>query len=275
MSIEKYLSSRKKQIERVLPSFIPRGGKYTGKLHDAVKYSLMSGGKRIRPILTLAACEAVSQDHRKAIPVACAIEMIHTYTLIHDDLPAMDDDDMRRGKPTTHKKFGEDTAILAGDMLNTLAFEVIAANYGNITSKMIVEIGSALGIDGVVGGQAADLAAKGKKIGRSELDFIHTRKTACLFIAAVACGGLAAGASEAVLAKLRRFALHLGLAFQITDDILDYGPGRREGYPELLGVERSKLEAKKQIDSAVDALPQKESYSRLKEIAIYLTNRKG
>ena len=157
MDIKKYLSQKRAVVDKAVSRYIPRGGKYTEQLHEAVRYSLMSGGKRIRPILTLAACEAVSGSYRKAIPLVVAIEMIHTYTLIHDDLPAMDDDDLRRGKPACHRVFGEDVAILAGDMLNTLAFEVISENYRERTAPIISELSGALGINGVVGGQLADL----------------------------------------------------------------------------------------------------------------------
>ena len=274
MEISSYLKKRKKIIDANLLKLLPKGTNYTKVLRDAVKYSVMSGGKRIRPIMTLAACEAVSGSYKKAVPLAVAIEMIHTYTLIHDDLPAMDDDDFRRGKLTCHKKFGEDIAILTGDMLNTLAFEVIAKNYGALSSKLITELAGRLGLDGVVGGQVADLISKKSKIRAAEMDFINTRKTAYLFIASAVCGGISGGAEEAVLAKLRRFALHLGLAFQITDDILDYRPGHRLGYPALIGIERSKKEAKRQIDSAIGALPRDKKFRRLKEIAAYLAKRK-
>jgi geranylgeranyl diphosphate synthase, type II len=274
MNIKEYLAGRKELIEKAIPSLMPKGGKYTNVLRDAALYSLMSGGKRIRPVMTLASCEAVSGSYKKAVPLAVAIEMIHTYTLIHDDLPAMDDDDTRRGKPTCHKKFGEDMAILAGDMLNTLAFQIIAGHYTDKASSIIIELGQTLGINGVVGGQAADLKAKGRKIGRDELDFIDTRKTAYLFIASVVCGGMVGGANNKELADLGRYAEHLGLAFQITDDILDHASGESSGYPAVLGMDRSKLEAKAQIASAVRALPRKGSFSRLKEIALFITDRK-
>ena len=234
----------------------------------------MSGGKRIRPILTLAACEAVSGKFMKAIPVAVAIEMIHTYTLIHDDLPAMDDDDMRRGKPTCHKVFGEDVAILAGDMLNTLAFEIIAENCGTNASLIISELSKALGIKGVVGGQVADLTSAGRKIGMKELEYIILHKTADLFIASVRCGAIAGGASRGEITKLAEFAGHMGLAFQIIDDILDHKPGTKNNYPALLGISRSRSAAKTEIGKAVNALPKNPGYSRLREIALFLAYRK-
>jgi len=274
MDIKKYLSQRRAFIDKAIFKYLPRGEKYTEKLQKAVKYSLMTGGKRIRPILTLAACESVSGKYFKAFPVAVAIEMIHTYTLIHDDLPAMDDDDLRRGKPTCHKVFGEDVAILAGDLLNTLAFEIIAENYGNKASLIISELSRSLGIKGVVGGQTADLMSAGRKITMKELEFISLHKTADLFIACVRCGAISGGASRGEISKLTAFARHMGLAFQIIDDILDYKPGTKNNYPALLGMSRSRSAAKAEIDKAVNALPKNPGYSRLREIALFLAYRK-
>ncbi len=274
MIIDKYLSQRRTTIDKAISEYIPKGEKYARLLLDAVRYSLMSGGKRIRPILTLAACEAVSGGFKKAIPAAVAIEMIHTYTLIHDDLPAMDDDDFRRGKATCHRVYGEDTAILAGDMLNTLAFEIIAGSYGERSALIISELSKALGINGVVGGQLADLRSKNRRIDLSELKFISSHKTASLFVACVRCGAIAGAAAQSELSKLTEYAEHLGLAFQIIDDILDYKPGSKNSYPALLGMNRSKSEAKAEIEKSVRALPEGPSYSRLKEIAIFLAERK-
>ena len=274
MNIEKYLSGRKSMIDRAISLYIPKGEIYTKALRDAVRYSLMSGGKRIRPILTLAACEAVSGGFKKAIPLAVAIEMIHTYTLIHDDLPAMDNDDIRRGKPTCHRVFGEDVAILAGDMLNTLAFEIIAENYGEKAPLIILELSKALGINGVVGGQLADLKSTNKKIDMNELRFISTHKTAFLFIASVRCGAIAGGASRGEIAKLTEYAMSIGLAFQIIDDILDYKAGSKNNYPAILGMNRSKSEAKTRIKKAVKALPKGSKYGTLRELALFLVDRK-
>jgi geranylgeranyl diphosphate synthase type II len=274
MNIKQYLSRRRSIIDKAISRYIPRGEKYTIQLQKAVKYSLMSGGKRIRPILTLAACEAVSGRSMKAMPVAVAIEMIHTYTLIHDDLPAMDDDDIRRGKPTCHKVFGEDVAILAGDMLNTLAFEIVAENYGKKAPLIISEVSKALGIRGVVGGQVADLRSAGRKIGIKELEFISLHKTADLFIACVRCGAIAGGASKSEISKLANFAGHLGLAFQIIDDILDYKPGTKNNYPALLGMSRSRYAAKMEVDKAIKALPKKSNFGPLREITLFLAYRK-
>ncbi len=274
MDIEIYLSNRKSVVNKALSEYIPRGDRYAKTLRDAVRYSLMSGGKRIRPILTLAACEAVSGGYKKAMPLAVAIEMIHTYTLIHDDLPAMDNDDIRRGKPTCHRVFGEDVAILAGDMLNTLAFEIIADNYGERSALIISELSKALGINGVVGGQLADLKSKDKRIAMSELRFISIHKTACLFIASVRCGAIAGGATRSEISKLTEYAMSIGLAFQIIDDILDYKTGSKNNYPALLGMKSSESQAKTGIEKAVRALPGGANYSYLRGIALFLAERK-
>jgi geranylgeranyl diphosphate synthase type II len=274
MNIEKYLSNRRIVVDKAISKYIPRGEIYTRSLRDAVRYSLMSGGKRIRPILTLAACEAVSGGFKKAMPLAVAIEMIHTYTLIHDDLPAMDNDDLRRGKPTCHRVFGEDVAILAGDMLNTLAFEIIARYYGERSAPIISELSKALGINGVVGGQLADLKSTNKKIDMKELSFISVHKTAYLFIACVRCGAIAGGATRGEISKLTEYAMSIGLAFQIIDDILDYKAGSKNNYPALLGMDRSRSQAESEIDKAVKVLPIGASYGNLREIALFLADRK-
>lgn len=274
MNIDDYLSRRRIVVNKAISGYIPGKEKYTKFLLDAVRYSLMSGGKRIRPILALAACEAASGEFKKAIPLAVAIEMIHTYTLIHDDLPAMDNDDFRRGKPSCHRVYGEDAAILAGDMLNTLAFEIIAENYGARSAPIISELAKALGVNGVVGGQLADLRSKNRRIGLREMRFISMRKTACLFIASVRCGAIAGAASRSELLKLTEYAEHLGLAFQIIDDILDFKRGSKNNYPALLGVNRSKSLAAAEIDRAIRSLPKSAGYGRFREIALLLAERK-
>jgi geranylgeranyl diphosphate synthase, type II len=274
MDMNIYLKQRASLIDKKIISYLPKGTKYTTDLYKAMKYALMTGGKRIRPVLVMAAAEAVSGSFKKAIPVACAVEMIHTYTLIHDDLPSMDDDDMRRGKPTVHKVFGEDIAILAGDALNTLAFEVIARNYSKEAGRLSYELANALGINGVVGGQVADIRAIGRKIGRKELEFISIYKTAYLFIACIRCGAIAAGASKAELFRLTSFAKHVGLAFQIIDDILDYKTGDKNNYPAVLGLEGARKAAEKELKTALNALPEKSPYNKLKEIALLLAKRK-
>lgn len=274
MDIRQYLSRGQKIINKALIEHIPRGNKYTKVLYNAVKYSLMSGGKRVRPVLMLAVADAVSNSSKKALPLAVAIEMIHTYTLIHDDLPAMDNDDFRRGKPTCHKVYGVDVAILAGDMLNTLAFQIIADNHKEKAALLVSELASALGINGVVGGQMADLRSVGRNINADELDFITIHKTADLFVSAARCAGIVAGASKNELAALTKYALHLGLAFQIIDDILDYTGKQKNSYPGLLGIEPAGIEARKALKVALNALPGSSRYDKLREMALFLSKRK-
>ncbi len=274
MGINQYLSKRRAVVDKALVRYLPKGDKYSKLLSDAVRYSVMSGGKRIRPMLALAACEAVSGSYKQAVPVAAAVEMIHTYTLIHDDLPAMDDDDTRRGKPSNHKVFGEDAAILAGDMLNTLAFEIIAKNCGDRSAGIISELSKALGIDGVVGGQMADLRAKDKKIDLAELNYIGLHKTADLFVASVRCGAIAGSAKSSEISKLTAYARHLGLAFQIIDDILDHKRSSKNDYPALLGMDKAKELARSEIRKALKSLPGGPNFDVFKDIAVYLAQRK-
>jgi geranylgeranyl diphosphate synthase type II len=274
MNIRGYLSARKKLIDSNILKYLPKGSKYTKVLFDSMKYSLASSGKRIRPIMVMAACEAVGGRKGKTIPLACAVEMIHTYTLIHDDLPSMDNDDLRRGKPTNHKVFGEDMAILAGDALNTLAFEVIAVNYGVQAGKLVKELSSSLGISGVVGGQVADICSTGRKIGKAELDFITLNKTAMLFVSSVRCGAILGGANSRELRSLTSYATHVGLAFQIIDDILDYKRGDKNNYPAVLGMSHAERAGKEHLDIALRALPKNKKYGVLRSIALFLAERK-
>jgi geranylgeranyl diphosphate synthase, type II len=275
MDVNKYLKDRSSLVDSKIISFVPKGTKYTRSIYDAVNYSLLTGGKRIRPVMLMAACEAVSGSFKRAIPAACAVEMIHTYTLIHDDLPSMDDDDYRRGKPTCHKVYGEDIAILAGDMLNTLAFEVISDNYPDKTALLVKEISSALGINGVVGGQVADIRSICRSINKNELEFISTYKTAYLFIASIRVGAIIGGASKAELARLTRYATHIGLAFQIIDDILDYKPTDKNNYPAVLGLNGAKKAADRELRLGLAALPNKKEYDVLRNLALFLAERKG
>jgi geranylgeranyl diphosphate synthase type II len=223
-----------------------------------MRYSLLAGGKRIRPLLLLASAEACGTPASKVLQAACAFECLHTYSLIHDDLPSMDDDDLRRGRPTNHKAFDEATAILAGDALQSLAFELMARNVASLAAKGGAEavrvFAEAAGQLGMVGGQMADIEAEGKPIVLKELRFIHAGKTGALIRAAVECGSILAGAPAAKRARLRRLGEHLGLAFQVADDILNVVGdaqklGKRTGsdaahgkatYPALLGLEASR-----------------------------------
>lgn len=237
----------------------PRG------LIEAMEYSLMAGGKRLRPALALGAARVAGADEAVALPAACALEMIHTYSLIHDDLPAMDNDDLRRGRPTAHKAFGEATAILAGDSLLTLAFEVLA-EAGN--TVVIREIAHASGVCGMAGGQYVDLQSEGKQLTLDELRGIHRCKTGALIRVAVRAGALLAGAPAPTLEALTAYGEHIGLAFQIADDILDVvgdeaAIGKPVGsdvandkatYPALLGLDQSTKLAREAADAAVTAL---------------------
>ncbi|XP_047158449.1 geranylgeranyl pyrophosphate synthase 7, chloroplastic-like [Vigna umbellata] len=243
------------------------------KIHKAMRYSLLAGGKRIRPILCIAACELVGGDDATAIPAACAVEMIHTMSLIHDDLPCMDNDDLRRGKPTNHKVFGEDVAVLAGDALLAFAFEHLAAATEGVSPARVVraigELAKSIGGDGLVAGQVVDLDSEGaSNVGLERLEFIHVHKTAALLEAAVVLGAIVGGGSDEEIEKLRKFARCIGLLFQVVDDILDVTKSSEElgktagkdlvadkvTYPKLLGIQKSKefaekllLEAKEQL----------------------------
>ena len=254
-----------KIIDQALDKYLPCGG----KLAEAMRYSALAPGKKFRPKLVLAACEAVGGKAEKALPVACAIEFVHVYSLIHDDLPAMDDDDYRRGQPASHKKFGEAVAILAGDALSTLAFEVIASDVpSDKVAAITVELTQALGIRGMVGGQIDDLESEGKEINLEMMRSIHVRKTGALIRAAVRGGAIIGGATFDELKSLTLYAEHLGVAFQIMDDIKDVEgslettgktPGsdkrkKKATYPSLVGVEESRKIADKEVTLALEAL---------------------
>ena len=261
-------------------------------LRESMEYSLMAGGKRLRPILLMAAADAVGADGTKFLPVACALEMIHTYSLIHDDLPAMDNDDYRRGKLTNHKVYGDGIAILAGDALLTLAFTVILRQR-NVSAEALLrvvdEISRAAGAEGMVGGQVLDLQAENKKISMDELRRVHMGKTGALFHAALRSGAILAGASEEQLTALTAYADHFGLAFQITDDILDVignaedigkpvgsdEKNHKSTYVTLTSLEEAKKLAQRTADEALDALhtfgPEA---SFLRDLVTYLVNRK-
>jgi geranylgeranyl diphosphate synthase type II len=267
-----------KNINDYLNKYLPP----KGKLAEAMRYSVFAGGKRFRPLLCFAAAYALGKNPRKVLPIAAAIEMIHTFTLIHDDLPAMDNSDYRRGKPACHKKFDEATAILAGDALNTLAFGILAKETGD--TRVIDEIASAL--MEVVEGQVLDLESEGKRISLKKLMTIHGLKTAALLKACLRASAIYLGADAKQLKALTDYAFHLGLAFQIADDILDATSSReklgkpakadvRKGFPYLLGLEKSRKLAKGEGDKAVSAL---KGFGRgadaLREIAGFVVRRR-
>lgn len=267
-TFEAFAREHKKLIETKIVEYV-RKIQAPEVLKKAMIYSLEAGGKRIRPLLVFAVLSASGRDTRLGIPVAAAIEMIHTYSLIHDDLPSMDDDDLRRGKPTNHKVFGEALAILAGDALLTYSFQLIAqANNPEISPEtaleLIRELSKAAGAEGMVGGQAADMEGEKKQLSLTELEFIHEHKTGKLLSASILSGAILAGAEEAQRQHLLQFSRHLGLAFQIRDDILDIEGteemigkpvgsdtgNQKSTYPSLLTLDGAKKKLKEHLESA-------------------------
>lgn len=266
-----YLASRREVVDRALERFLPGADTEPARLHEAMRYSVFSGGKRLRPILTIAAFDLAGGIGEAALAAACATELIHTYSLIHDDLPAMDDDDLRRGRPTCHRAFDEPLAVLAGDALVTLAFEIVARERSlpaGARLAIIEELARANGSAGMVGGQAADVASEGRSATVESVEFIHARKTAAPLAAAVAVGGLAAGAGEGELAALSAYGRSVGLAFQIADDVLDVTGSEEEvgkavgkdlaagklTYPGAVGLEAARARARELVEEAVSAL---------------------
>src|SRR5260221_134803 len=266
-----YLEARITSVNRALDGFLPKATTKPATIHRAMRYSLFAGGKRMRPALCLAAAEACGGKTDDAMPLACAVECIHTYSLIHDDLPAMDDDDFRRGKPTNHKVFGEGMAVLAGDALLTQAFEIAARCKGwprYSHQQIILEIAHASGSLQLIAGQVADLEAEGKKISAGQLRYIHERKTSALLCCSVRLGGMSANCTPAQLQALTDFGYHVGLAFQVIDDILDVTQsseqlGKTAGkdvavqkatYPAIVGLEKSRQIAAQLTAKAFAAL---------------------
>lgn len=291
-NLEAYLQERQKLCETALDMAIPVI--YPEKIYQSMRYSLLAGGKRLRPILCIAACEMIGGTISMAMPTACAMEMVHTMSLIHDDLPAMDNDDYRRGRLTNHKVYGEDIAILAGDGLLAYAFEFVATQTPETVSRervlqVIARLGKALGAAGLVGGQVVDLDSEGKSdISLETLNFIHNHKTAALLEASVVCGGIVAGASSQDIQKLTSYSQNIGLAFQIIDDILDITAtqeqlGKTAGkdliakkvtYPSLWGLEESRSKAQQLVEAACQEL---ETFGKLahplQSLAYFITSR--
>ena len=270
MTLREFLREARLRVDRELDRLLPPAGMPPGSIHAAMRHSVFAGGKRIRPILALAAAEACGRKLR-GVRAACALELVHTYSLIHDDLPALDDDDLRRGQPTCHKAFGEATAVLAGDALLTLAFRVLAEleEPDGTRIALVAELARAGGtLDGMIGGQVADLEAEGRDPVESEVRYIHLSKTAALIRASVRFGALQAGASTDQLAALSDYGESIGLAFQIVDDILDEvsssaelgktaGKDSSQGkatYPALYGIEGSRRRAGRCCHDALRAL---------------------
>ncbi len=288
--LKTYLAEHATQVEAALDRSLPVV--YPNKIYEAMRYSLMAGGKRLRPILCLATCEMLDAPASLAMPTACALEMVHTMSLIHDDLPAMDNDDYRRGKLTNHKVYGEDVAVLAGDALLTYAFEYIATQTEGAPPeqvlKVIADLGKAVGAAGLVGGQIVDLDSEGKAIDEDTLTYIHMHKTAALLEVSVTSAAILAGAEASIIERLRRYAQRIGLAFQIVDDVLDITAtseelGKSAGkdvaaqkatYPSLWGLDVSKQKANQLVDEAIAQLDEFGEKARpLIAIAQYITAR--
>src|SRR5713226_505619 len=293
MKLSSFFEEDRKAVESALDRLLPPESAPPSSIHRAVRYSVFAGGKRLRPVLCLEAARIFDAEITPALHPACAMEFIHTYSLIHDDLPALDNDDLRRGKPTCHKKFGEAIAILAGDALLTLAFETIAATPAPAERRaaILTEIAAAAGtVNGMVGGQVADIEAEGKPIDPQMLEYIHRSKTAALMRASITAGALCAGAASEDVARLRRFGETIGWAFQVTDDILDVEEssaalGKTAGkdlaqkkatYPAVYGLERSHQIANDLATKAIAELaPYAERSARLREIAEFLVLRRA
>jgi len=293
MKLPAFFDEDLQAVDAALQKLLPTETTPPASIHKAMRYSVFAGGKRVRPILCLESARIFTADVSASMYPACAIEFIHTYSLIHDDLPALDNDDLRRGKPTCHRQFGEAAAILAGDALLTLAFETVAAAPVDAERrvKMATEISTSAGtVNGMVGGQVADLEAEGKDVGPEMLEYIHRSKTAALIRASITSGALCAGAPAEDVARLRRFGETIGWAFQVTDDILDVEEssaalGKTAGkdvaqqkatYPSVFGLERSHQIAKELSERAIAEL---DTYgtkaSRLREIGEFLVYRRA
>lgn len=285
-ALSDYLCSRKKIIEHALRRFLPSG--FPEILYDAMRYSVFSDGKRFRPILVLAGAEMCGARPESVMEAACAIELIHTYSLIHDDLPAIDNDDFRRGKPTCHKKFSEDIAILAGDALLTYAFELLGKNISKrrlsalSAGKIVNEVAAAIGKDGMVGGQVADIiySGSGRRTAFKNIVYIHLNKTAKLIEISSKLGAMLSGAPKEKIISLGIYGRHIGLAFQIVDDLLDFEDGnsdiknKRLTYPAFYGVEKSREIAMEHIRIAKKALKRFKKTGILESLADFVVERK-
>jgi len=305
-----YLAERRRLVDEALGCFLPRADAHPATIHEAMRYSVFAGGKRLRPILVIAGAEAAGGMARDVLPTACAVELIHTYSLIHDDLPAMDDDDYRRGRPTSHKVFGEAIAILAGDALLTLAFGLIGENFAAPPAggdpagraeagaardprrlrEVLAELADAAGTAGMIGGQVVDVLSEGKAVNGQTLEYIHTHKTAALIRASLRAGALLVGAPGGALEAISVAGSRLGLAFQIVDDILDVEGsleelGKRAGsdrrkrkvtYPGHFGLEASRMRAKALVEEAKAALePLRAAAKPIGAIADFILERRS
>ncbi len=293
-SLDRYLLERKERVDRALDGFLPGESRYPEPVFRSVRYSVFAGGKRLRPVLVIAAAEICGARAEDVLPVACAIEMIHTYSLIHDDLPAMDDDDFRRGKPTNHRVFGEALAILAGDALLTEAFRLMTDRGAmrDVPPERLLdvarEIAEAAGFSGMIAGQAVDIASEGIPPDGETLDFIHSRKTERMITVSLRAGAILAGAEAGALEALTGYGRRIGLAFQISDDILNVegtaealgkGTGsdaarKKLTYPALYGLESSKEKARALAGEAVRCLDRfGDEAQPLRALATYIVER--
>lgn len=272
MIFKEELKKRSQLADEALNEYLPAAETYPSSIHEAMRYSVFAGGKRLRPILVMAAAEAVGGSVEKVMPVACALELIHTYSLVHDDLPAMDNDDFRRGRPTSHKVYGEAMAILVGDALLTMAFELIAQSAEKVSpeaaNRVTLEIAKAAGSQGLIGGQVVDTLSEQKAIEGEVLEYIHRHKTGALFRACLRSGAILGGASPEQLEALTTYAEQMGLAFQIKDDLLDIEgdeaklgkpvgsdvKNQKSTYPSIYGLEKSREMAAAAAAEAIDAL---------------------
>jgi geranylgeranyl diphosphate synthase type II len=289
-----YLKKQQDLINSALDKWLPKPHGPSGPVFEAMRYSIMSGGKRVRPILLLAGAQAVDTDQKALLPAACALECIHTYSLIHDDLPAMDDDDLRRGRPTCHKVYGEAVAILAGDGLLTYAFELfckpeLTQNLSpHLLGKAVFLLAKAAGVFGMVGGQTADILMEGRPVDAKALSFIHSHKTGALIGASVKIGALLGEGNDEELNHLKRYGESLGLAFQIKDDLLDVegdqdllgkpvgsdDRNQKATYPVLFGLKETKRRAQELLNQALSELELfEDSAEPLRAIARYVVER--
>ncbi len=295
MKLTQYMAERKALIDEALDRYLPSAESYPPAIYGAMRYSLFGGGKRLRPILALAACEAVGGERDVALPLACALELVHTYSLIHDDLPALDDDELRRGRATSHIVFGEGVAILAGDALLTHAFGLMADPEKNpspdpsLRLRVIHRFAEAIGCRGMIGGQVVDIQSEGREIDAETLDYIHSRKTGALIRVSLWAGGALGGGGERELEALEGYGERVGLAFQVVDDILDeVGESRELGkptgrdrlsrkatYPALWGLEASRRKARELMEEAVGCLePLGKGGELLAELAEFIILRR-
>jgi len=293
-NLSTYLNKQQDLINSALDKWLPKPHGPSGPVFEAMRYSMMSGGKRVRPILLLAGAQAVGSDRKAFLPAACALECIHTYSLIHDDLPAMDDDDLRRGRPTCHKVYGEAVAILAGDGLLTYAFELICKPElaQNISPRLLGEaiflLARAAGVSGMVGGQTADILMEGRPVDAETLSFIHSHKTGALIGASVEIGALLGEGNDEELNHLKRYGESMGLAFQIKDDLLDVegdqellgkpvgsdNRNQKATYPVLFGLKETKSKAQELLNQAISELEFfDDSAEPLRAIARYVVGR--